>query len=131
MKVASEQQIFNKVYVHLLRRGKRATVKKLDTLGRGFIEICQYRTKDGNTCAVGCLIDEEHYSPELEGALIGCSELMEALTKSNAEIKGHSMHRHLEALQKIHDTVEVEDWREALDDYAKTLGLTTPNYEQK
>lgn len=34
---------------------------------KGSFAACLYRTPDGHACAVGCLISDDDYTPELEG----------------------------------------------------------------
>lgn len=53
----SAQEIFNKVVAHLLKQGRPAREENR----------CRYRTTDGLSCAVGCLIPDELYSPSFEG----------------------------------------------------------------
>ncbi len=53
----TEQELFNKVCTHLAQQKKRA----LDVA-----KNCRYRTKDGLKCAIGCLIADDRYMPELE-----------------------------------------------------------------
>ena len=40
---------------------------------------CKYRNANGNMCAVGCLIPDEVYSPELEGKAMGREEIITAV----------------------------------------------------
>lgn len=56
----TNQEIFDKVLNHLRQQGHAATV---------FINgetSCRYRAGDGGMCAVGCLIPDELYTPEIE-----------------------------------------------------------------
>lgn len=53
------QDVFNIVVTHLFAQGKAAR----DSAGQ-----CRYRTREGLSCAVGCLIPDEVYRPEMEGA---------------------------------------------------------------
>jgi hypothetical protein len=57
----NKQQTFNKVVRHLRRQG-RAT----DSKG-----TCMYRTPNGRSCAVGCLIPDELYHESMEGKAVG------------------------------------------------------------
>src|SRR5687768_12164409 len=51
------QEIFNKVRNHLRQQGRAATNR---------YGSCQYRGDGGTACAVGCLIPDEKYRPEME-----------------------------------------------------------------
>lgn len=55
----TRQEIFNTVADHLLAQGRPAM--RIGT------KMCAYRSADGATCAVGCLIPDTHYTPEMEG----------------------------------------------------------------
>lgn len=44
-------EILDKSYKHLIKQKSRATNKKGT--------ICKYRTEDGKSCAVGCLVDDK------------------------------------------------------------------------
>lgn len=57
------QEIFDTVVAHLRRQGRRAVT--------GVYNGCAYRTSDGLRCAVGCLISDELYKPEMEGVAVG------------------------------------------------------------
>lgn len=52
------QEIFDKVVIHLDTQGRRASDPG--------IAGCFYRTPDGLSCAVGCLIPDNEYKPEME-----------------------------------------------------------------
>jgi hypothetical protein len=51
-----KQKTFDTVLAHLRRQGRPALNK----------EGCRYRTSDGLMCAVGCLIPDARYSPDIE-----------------------------------------------------------------
>ncbi len=51
------QAVFDKVVKHLLTQKRRSEGK----------QGCAYRGKDGDMCAVGCLISDKAYDPEIEG----------------------------------------------------------------
>lgn len=54
----NKQEIFDKVAAHLLKQ-KVAAV--------GEHGSCRYRGMNGTSCAVGCLIPDEHYKEDMEG----------------------------------------------------------------
>lgn len=55
----TKQQIFNIVVEHLFKQGIAAFDIARD--------ICAYRSPEGLTCAIGCLIPDEHYNSLMEG----------------------------------------------------------------
>lgn len=59
MKQERLQYIFDTAVNGVLTQG----VKSVDPV---FSEECAYRTPDGKKCAVGFLIDDEHYDPDIE-----------------------------------------------------------------
>ena len=59
----TQQQALDAVTAHLFRQGHRATY----TVPEG-AEFCAYRTEQGDKCAIGYLISDEHYTPEMEGS---------------------------------------------------------------
>jgi hypothetical protein len=55
----TEQEIFDTVVRHLKKQGRLAK----EVLSGD----CFYRAPNGDKCAVGCLISDDEYSPEMEG----------------------------------------------------------------
>lgn len=43
---------------------------------------CKYRSDDGNMCAVGCLIEDNHYAPDLERKGVSSSDVKDAVGQS-------------------------------------------------
>ena len=125
------QQIFDKVATHLLTQNRQAM-----TLGG-----CMYRAEDGAMCAVGCLINDNEYTEELEGRSLWdeityedgySTTVREAVERSIGRpitTKEYEMLRHL---QQIHDradvgvigTPSVEQWPDALRRVAKQYSLS-------
>lgn len=62
MKCQTKQEVFNRVITHLVSQGQQSV--NVDGL-------CLYHSPSGTSCAVGCLISEEDYSPSMEGADVG------------------------------------------------------------
>lgn len=52
------QSDLNKMYDHLIKQGRKSTGAKWDA--------CAYRGEGDTMCAVGCLISDEAYNPEME-----------------------------------------------------------------
>lgn len=59
---ATNQDIYDFVCDHLYRQGKRAW--------HGGIFTCAYRAPDGTTCAVGCILPDAQYLPNMESQSI-------------------------------------------------------------
>ena len=105
----SAKQIFYKVKKHLLKQGERSVGGDEDSY--------LYRSDDGvMSCAVGCLMTNDMYSPHFEG--FGVAELeydvmtpIVGVHKSSREYKLGL----LEALQGVHDYCTPYNWASALD----------------
>ena len=108
------QETYNTVKAHLLNQGTRA-VRSADS------DRCAYRNSEGLKCAVGCLILDELYDPYIEGfsPYRFNEELCEAMG-----IKCNADREFLKCLQSIHDTREPGTWLNALEIFAKNVGLT-------
>ena len=108
----TKQQIFDKVAAHLLAQGARAYG----------VDGCVYRAADGKKCAVGCIIEDEHYSPDFEGVAIawvnstldvgGSAKLRAALGASGVCVD--EQHKLLLDLQRLHDNGDVDLWEAGL-----------------
>jgi len=115
----TRQEIFNFVSTHLFTQGERSTTR----------EKCLYRTEDGLSCAVGCLLS--HLSDE---------QVQELDNKSDASIDVVSYDfmqvlpsyfkdeiTFLETLQVVHDVQSnwktSEDMRKSLNDVASWYSL--------
>jgi hypothetical protein len=101
------QDIFDKVANHLLTQNRSS----LDNEGME----CVYRACNGDKCAVGCLIADEHYHAKLEGEPASDAWVIEALSKSlnflPEELNFYSpIGRLLSELQHAHDYCDPEEW---------------------
>lgn len=99
------QEIFTKVVTHLRAQGKPAM----------YDGLCVYRTEDGCSCAVGCLISDEAYSSEIEESNVFNHKVQEALIKSGVDISyNDETYNILRDLQMSHDgcTGELDYWNE-------------------
>lgn len=132
MKPYTLQEAFDKSYLHLVKQGKPAIDHTIGgELGSG---RCRYRAPDGSKCAIGCLIPDELYRPDLEGSNIqylhhhhcggDISELLGLRDQSSLSFLSH--------LQLIHDDLGaasddfVEKWKEQAGALALSHGLTVP-----
>ena len=64
MKFNNAQEVFNHVIKHLVTQGERCCGFIYDTHD----EICLYRSPEGMSCAIGCLMSDEEYHPDMENA---------------------------------------------------------------
>jgi hypothetical protein len=90
---ATPQAIFDQVARHLLTQNAQSIRDDA-----GFDVACLYRGPDGLKCALGCLIADTEYVPDMEGH--GIYGLIEA-GYCDANIKPHA--HFLAELQEIHD----------------------------
>ena len=60
-----QQAIFDKVVRHLYKQGQPAMAH-----AKNSTTICAYRNSKGQTCAVGCLIPKNLYTPEIENCSV-------------------------------------------------------------
>lgn len=127
----NRQEIYDKVKAHLLTQGKKSEAKTIS--GQ-----CLYRSPDGLQCAAGCLIPDELYDPEMEGARVPkCAEELlstdsddndtrrtamigNALVKAGINVRDVPF---IERLQRIHDHFSPDCWSYELHRLAYTYSL--------
>lgn len=114
------QEIFDKVARHLLTQNRPARDVYSDN--------CRYRTENGLKCAVGCLIPDDKYTPEIEN--VGISWLLVPTTSEEIIRKRRTLRELLSdlglldhcdlltRLQEIHDDFDPEEWADELRDAA-------------
>ena len=101
------QEIFDKVATHLLTQNARAQAPNGT--------YCYYRAPGGLTCAVGCLISDEAYQPQIEGVGVGNDRVSRVVAQSIGQVALSERQQSLLAsLQNIHDEVDPDRWPEAL-----------------
>lgn len=124
MKFLTKKQIFNKVKNHLLTQNRQCVSTN------GITGLCKYRS--GNLkCAIGALIPDELYCPEIEDVTLSDPELeknpnkyfllQEILYKSNLDISDPEIRKLIIELQTIHDIYEPLDWSYHLDILEKEM----------
>ena len=97
--------VFNKVSEHLLAQNEQALDGNWE---------CVYRSDTGLKCAVGCLIEDEFYSEDLEYlSLTSAGLVAKALQRSGVVTTNETLSL-LQKLQKLHDRKEPEAWEEGL-----------------
>lgn len=114
MRYLTNQEIFTKVKTHLLKQRRRSN---------GWANgACMYRGTKGSKCAVGCVITDEAYSPDIEFlAIPHVAGNISTKLDSALELSGISSDSYLllKDLQVLHDTADVATWDQAL----KTVAL--------
>jgi len=107
------QEIFSKVESHLLTQNERSE----NELG------CRYRSGE-LMCAVGCLITDDVYTPDIEGM---CAHslpvsVLKTIIKDDEMETGINL---LGELQDLHDIYTVNTWRTKLNTIADDFNLKT------
>lgn len=117
----SLQEIFDTVASHLLTQNQRSVgywVKCEDSEESFFNDTsCAYRGQNGLKCAVGVLISDQDYSPQIEGESIRC---LMGTYQPNLD---HLKREVIRTLQFIHDNHSPKDWGAKLKHVAKTYNL--------
>lgn len=114
----TNQELFNRVVAHLRAQGCAA--KEWVTHPNSRAYLCRYRTADGKKCAVGCLIPDERYIPDLEGKIA-----THAVVATAAGLEGHNLQL-ATRLQAIHDWIDPREWPEQLKQLAAEFELEVP-----
>lgn len=115
------QEVFDKVVAHLLTQNEKSRVGS----------DCKYYSGTQSNhlkCAVGCLIEWEHYSPGLEGLHVNDYDVRMALKRSGIDVsfefnRTDTVLNLLINLQQIHDTIPLEHWPDKLKEIAEWYGL--------
>ena len=108
------QSIFDRVSTHLLKQGVRSMDN--DT------KKCMYRGANGTSCAVGCLIKDEHYHPSIEGRPVDYYAVAYALKLSEIDTSQEVIDLLLD-MQALHDSGSPDTWKECLTDLARDYRL--------
>lgn len=111
----NKQEIYTRVRKHLLTQMQTS----VDDGGRR----CVYRGKDGLQCAIGCLIPDETYRPELEGQLAGAEDILAAINVPRTLGNVSDEERLLIFLQRTHDLHPPEEWAERLAECIEKFGV--------
>lgn len=117
------QQIFDKVSAHLMQQGQKSMAERELFVGRPPKPVCCYRGDGGTSCAVGCLISDEDYKPEMESWTAGQLQDKPFVSPELRNFLGNNSEL-LYMLQRTHDRYEVEDWPTRLREVAESFGLS-------
>lgn len=119
------QEVFNKVYRHLLTQNRVAR--------NSLAGICRYRSKPHDDdsvvlmCAAGVLIDDEHYSESIEGYhVLNATAPRSALIKSGVDMNDPVMNALVASLQDVHDAGDPSEWPDELYRVAGMFKLEVP-----
>lgn len=101
-------EIFNTVKDHMLKQMLRSTKQH---------GVCAYRGDGGLMCAVGCLIDDDHYGDYLEGLTMVSEDglVQEAVEGSIGRTLSTDEVHMLVTMQLLHDHHSIATWAEQLD----------------
>lgn len=105
------KEIYERVSTHLL--AQRAVSE--DDNGS-----CRLRSPEGRKCAIGSLVSDALYDPDLEGVGISYyrhaqdGKLLRALYASNVNAYDPGIVDLLIELEEVHDYAEVEEWPQLL-----------------
>jgi hypothetical protein len=114
----TKQEMFDTVARHLLTQNERSEEIRKSTVDGTLIPFCSYRGMGGLKCAIGVLIPDEIYRPEMENN--GAYSLLEQFPELAAYIPDEDL---AHALQYVHDKYQVSDWKMELINVAATHQL--------
>lgn len=118
----NQQSVFDQIVAHARKQGKRSQFPKDDV----FPETCAYRANDGSKCLVGCLIQDQYYSDELENQTVDTEIVAKAIESSLQTKLDNSDISLLERVQTIHDEVSPKFWHSHLAELGRKFGLKMP-----
>ena len=106
------QEVYSVARQLLLTQNKKSSVA---SDGEG---MCLYRSPDGCKCAIGALIKDEFYTPNLEYKDCNSISVGDALEHSGVSKEVMNTVGFLRGLQIIHDEFPVNEWEARLNDFA-------------
>lgn len=137
MKNVTLQEVFDRVVKHLLTQNKVSFASKNGDSKNG--DICAYRGAGGLMCAVGCLIPDNLYKPEMDHpdtvvhmGYISSTDIMgivehfglnELFDFTVTDCSADQFIMHLATLQHIHDKTPTKMWEFELKEFAKKNNL--------
>ena len=116
----TEQEIFNKVYKHLLSQNA-ISERQGKTKRTGM--YCAYRGENGTKCSIGSLINDDEYVPEMEEKNV--TEMLE-IAPSTLKDRLTPHLKLLKRLQGIHDNSGPVFWPRYLQEISEEFQLTIP-----
>lgn len=130
----ARQVVFDRVWDHFVTKKNPRAVSKYEDRD----DVCFYRTKEGNRCAIGLLIPDAEYRPEMdEPSLNGLRQacdlsptlrFIEEACEAEASSGYTSGYTFLAGLQRCHDIAsDALDMAGHLRIFAGTYGLELPS----
>lgn len=128
--LATSQQVFDQVAVHLLLQRQRSLASQ---------DMCAYRGEDGLKCAAGCLIGDDEYQSWMDDCVELTASLHDSGELDSNELiwttawgvlvgRGLVPAAHADLilrLQRVHDHMSVNSWRIELEHLANEFELAT------
>jgi len=133
----SAQEVFDRVVTHLRAQNARSFILKMDSPFDNEY-TCAYRGANGFKCAIGCLIPDEEYKPEMERGslemlLMDTANCPRLFAKNSATEKMFNQHYYLlSSLQDIHDRIDISKWEKHFEMCAKRfyVNFTPKKYNE-
>jgi len=114
----NRQEVFDKVLTHLRKQGGVAVSSENGE--------CSYRGTAGSMCALGCLILDEYYLPEMEGDSANDVPVIAALISSGYDVSSEDEEFLVDVQSDMHDKytivredIQVEGFLPWLEDQAQ------------
>ena len=118
----SLQEMFETVVSALLIQKERAGNMEIGPYSGKESFHCKYLSESGCKCAVGHLIYEDHYQEGLEDNGVGSFIVRQALKASDCPTDKGSIN-FLHELQAIHDSEDIEYWKDEFEKFGKKHSL--------
>lgn len=111
----STQELFDYITTNLLKQGEKSEDKKRF--------VCLFRDSNGRKCAVGWVIPDDLYSPELE--ILGtASNVANCFFRIDQTVRHELLNPIVAELQSIHDLGPAANWKQEFRKLANKKGLT-------
>jgi hypothetical protein len=115
----TKQEVFDKAGVALLKQKTKSLLKGCEepiVLQGKVSDLCAYRdaSGNGNKCAAGHLILDEHYTFDLENKITKDCDVVKALIQSGVDMDQPDIFQMVRDLQRLHDSNPVEEWEHNL-----------------
>ena len=114
----NNQKAFTDMVLHLRKQNAKALDPQVECENN-----CLFRAPDGNKCAVGGLIKDELYYPELESMGVENPKMTEVLERSGYPDVCSGL---LRDMQHVHDAEGIQDWEKQFAIVAGIWDLALP-----